>query len=82
MLTAQGAFTQGLTVVTVYATLGEDGLIHGAKQTKAKVIVADAKLLKVLANVFKNSAKEVKDLKKVVYIADSPKARALDCGRG
>jgi long-subunit acyl-CoA synthetase (AMP-forming) len=36
MLAAQGAFTQGLTIVTVYATLGEEGFAHGAKQTKVR----------------------------------------------
>merc|ERR1712216_937636 len=50
MLAAQGAFSQSLQVVTVYATLGEEGLIHGTTQTKSKVIVADAKLLKIVAN--------------------------------
>ena len=34
-------------MVTVYATLGEEGFLHGALQTKAKLVVADAKLLKV-----------------------------------
>lgn len=71
-LAAQGAYTQGLTVVTIYATLGEEGFTHGALQTKAKLVVADAKLLKVLANVFKQSGKQLKNLKKVVYIPDDP----------
>ena len=75
MLAAQGAFTQGLTVVTIYATLGEEGFTYGAMQTKAKLVVADAKLLKVLGNVFKTSAASLPNLKKVVYIADTPLER-------
>ncbi len=71
-LAAQGAFTQGLTVVTIYATLGEEGFTHGAAQTKAKLVVADAKLLKVLGNVFKSKDSRLKNLKKVVYIPDEP----------
>merc|ERR1719498_625531 len=80
MLAAQAAFTQSLTVVTVYATLGEEGLIHGASQTKAKLIVADAKLLKVVASAIKKSG--MKTCTAVVYIPDpvkkaDPKAAAL-----
>jgi len=71
-LAAQGAFTQGLTVVTIYATLGEEGFTHGAAQTRAKLVVADAKLLKVLGNVFKTKDPKLKNLKKVVYIPDEP----------
>ena len=56
MLAAQGAFTQGVTVVTVYATLGEEGFLHGAMQTRAKLVVADAKLLNILSSVFATSA--------------------------
>ena len=71
-LAAQGAFTQGLTVVTIYATLGEEGFTHGAAQTKAKLVVADAKLLKVLGKVFKSKDPKLNNLKKVVYIPDEP----------
>ena len=42
MLVAQAAFSQSLQVVTVYATLGEEGLIHGTTQTKSKVTNANA----------------------------------------
>jgi len=38
-------------VVTIYATLGEEGAIHGINETEATVVVADAKLLKVLTKV-------------------------------
>ena len=74
MLSAQGAFTQGLTVVTIYATLGEEGLMHGVRQTKAKALVADAKLLKIVASAYKSkeSAEKMRELKRVIYIADEP----------
>ena len=57
-------------VVTVYATLGEEGLVHGTTQTKAKVIVADAKLLKIVANAIKTSKAGMKTCTSVVYISD------------
>jgi hypothetical protein len=53
-------------VVTIYATLGEEGFLHGAIQTRAKLVVADAKLLKVLTNVIKTDGAKIKDLKKIV----------------
>ena len=70
MLAAQAAFTQGLTVVTVYATLGEEGLIHGTSQTKSKVIVVDAKLLKNVASSIKKDKSGMKSCTTVVYIPD------------
>ena len=70
MLAAQGAFSQSLQVVTVYATLGEEGLIYGTTQTKSKVIVADAKLLKIVANAIKTNKSGMKSCTSVVYIAD------------
>jgi len=48
---AQALFRQSAVVVTIYATLGADGVKHGIKQTKAAVVVADAKLLPLLAGV-------------------------------
>ena len=70
MLAAQAAFSQSLQVVTVYATLGEEGLIHGTTQTKSKVIVADAKLLKIVANAIKTNKTGMKSCTSVVYIVD------------
>jgi len=51
LMTAYACWRQSLTVVTIYATLGEEGVMHGIKQTRAKVVVTDSKLLKVLSNV-------------------------------
>jgi len=66
MIAAYAAWRQNVTVVTIYATLGEDGAQHGIEQTKASVVVADAKLLKVLAGV----AAKCKSLKHVVTITE------------
>ena len=49
---------------------GEEGLIHGTTQTKSKVIVADAKLLKIVANAIKTNKAGMKSCTAVVYIAD------------
>ena len=36
MLTAMACWRMGLTVVTIYATLGEEGVLHGVRQAKAQ----------------------------------------------
>ena len=46
MLTAMACWRMGLTVVTIYATLGAEGALHGVTQAKCKAVIADAKLLK------------------------------------
>jgi len=74
MLSAQGAYSAGMTVVTVYATLGKEGLMHGIAQTKAKALVTDAKLLVNVASLLTSSeSRKLKShLKKVIYFADEP----------
>ena len=82
MLTAQACWTQSLTVVTVYATLGAEGLLHAASITKAKVLVVDAKTLRVAAAAAKDGAAKAQlaGCKKVVYIKDrcASDAKAAD----
>ncbi|CAD7960620.1 unnamed protein product [Amoebophrya sp. A25] len=48
---AIAAFTQAKPVVTVYSTLGEDGLKHALGQTKGQIVITDFKLAKTLAKV-------------------------------
>lgn len=51
MVSAFAAWFTNAQVVTVYATLGEDGAIHGINETEASHVVADAKLLKILTKI-------------------------------
>jgi hypothetical protein len=53
-LAAQAVFSQSCSVVTVYATLGPEGVEHGVKQTGATVVVCDGKLLRNLTAVAEN----------------------------
>mmetsp|Transcript_2587 Transcript_2587/g.4069 ORF Transcript_2587/g.4069 Transcript_2587/m.4069 type:complete len:704 (-) Transcript_2587:393-2504(-) len=72
-LAAQAAFSQGCSVVTIYATLGPEGVEHGIRQTGATVVVCDGKLLKNLTDVAKNCP----SLKYVVTMGDvAPEAVA------
>ena len=69
MLAAQGCFRQSCVVVTVYATLGVEGVRHGVSQTAARVVVCDAKLLKTLLEAASSGCAA---LQHVVTIGDVP----------
>jgi len=53
MMTTFAAFMRRLTIVTVYATLGASGASYGINQTKAPIVVVDAKLLPILVTLLK-----------------------------
>ncbi|KAL3929915.1 MAG: hypothetical protein SGPRY_001759, partial [Prymnesium sp.] len=48
---SKGDTVQGLSKGTIYSTLGADGALFGFNQSRRKVVVADSKLLKVLATI-------------------------------
>lgn len=51
MASAFAAWFSNCQIVTIYATLGEEGAIHGINETEAATVIADAKLLKVLVKI-------------------------------
>lgn len=51
MVAALASFSRSMEVVTVYATLGEEGALVGFQQTKSPIVVADARLIKVLLKI-------------------------------
>lgn len=66
MLSAFGCWRCGAVVATCYATLGEDGARFAINQSKATVVLADSKLLRVLANI----AESLTTVKTVVTLTD------------
>lgn len=58
-----GAASQSMPIVTAYDTLGEEGLKHSLKQTKAKAIFLDPHLLPKLVKPLK----EAQDIQIVIY---------------
>ena len=54
-------------------TLGEEGALFGINQSRCKVVIADAKLLKVLVKI----AGQLKHLKDVITITE-PSAKAVE----
>jgi len=73
MIAAYACWRQGFTVGTIYATLGEEGALFGINQSKCKAVVADSKLLKILAKI----ASQLTDLKDVITITE-PSADAAE----
>lgn len=60
LATAHGAISQSMPIVTTYDTLGEEGLSHSLKATKAKAIFLDPHLLPTLMNSLKQEDVELK----------------------
>ncbi|CAN0927281.1 Long chain acyl-CoA synthetase 8 [Linum grandiflorum] len=62
----QGCFRQNITVVTIYASLGEDALIHSLNETEVSTVICDPKQLKKLAAV----SSRLNTVKNVIYFED------------
>jgi len=72
MVAAFAAFFSNSQVVTIYATLGEQGAIHGINETEAQTVIADAKLLKILTKILP----KCKSVKTVVTMTPAEPALA------
>ncbi|KAG5667341.1 hypothetical protein PVAND_015324 [Polypedilum vanderplanki] len=66
MIAAQGFFKHACGIATIYATLGEDGIVYAINQTEVSVIVTSHDLLSKLKNVIKDLPK----VKTIVYFED------------
>ncbi|KAG7578723.1 AMP-dependent synthetase/ligase [Arabidopsis thaliana x Arabidopsis arenosa] len=62
----QGCFRQSITVVTIYASLGEEALIYSLNETRVSTLICDSKQLKKLSAI-KSSLKTVKN---IIYIEE------------
>ncbi|KAI9012649.1 hypothetical protein CLU79DRAFT_708984 [Phycomyces nitens] len=51
IVASQSAFTQNMSIVTAYDTLGEDGLLHSMNETEVQAIYTSAELLGTVAKV-------------------------------
>lgn len=66
MLSAHGMFKQSCTIVTIYATLGEEGITHGVNETEVNFVVTSHDCLPKLRNVLKTIPK----VHTIVYFED------------
>ena len=65
-MVAHGAFTQSITIVTAYDTLGEEGLAHALNEGNINAIFTNGALLPVVKNV----AGKCRHLKLIIYNGD------------
>lgn len=65
---AHGAFTQSITIVTAYDTLGLDGLRWSLKQTESKAVFLDSGLLRT----FNQALKDAPAIEYIILNNESP----------
>nr|GME19072.1 long chain acyl-CoA synthetase 8 [Ipomoea batatas] len=66
----QGCFRQSITVVTIYASLGDDALVHSLNETQVSTLICDSKQLKKLAAI----SSSLKSIRNVIYFEDDETA--------
>lgn len=66
LIAFQGFFRQDITVVTIYASLGEDALVHSLNETQVSTLVCDSKQLKKLAAI----GSKLTTIQNVIYFDD------------
>ncbi|XP_057857912.2 long chain acyl-CoA synthetase 9, chloroplastic isoform X5 [Cryptomeria japonica] len=62
----QGCFRYNITVVTIYASLGEEALIHSLNETEVSTVICDSKQLKMLIDV----SVHVASVRRIVYMEE------------
>ncbi|XP_039021949.1 long chain acyl-CoA synthetase 8-like [Hibiscus syriacus] len=62
----QGCLRQNITVVTIYASLGEDALIHSLNETQVSTLICESKQLKKLAAIHSS----LKTITNIIYFED------------
>lgn len=65
-LAFQGCFRQNIAVVTIYASLGEDALIHSLNETQVSTLICESKQLKKLAAL----SSTLESIQRIVYFED------------
>lgn len=69
LFAAHGCFKQNMTVVTIYATLGEDAIAHGINETEVQTVITSHELLPKFKKVLPMCPR----VKLLVYMEDSLK---------
>ncbi|XP_059661276.1 long chain acyl-CoA synthetase 8 [Cornus florida] len=77
LIAFQGCFRQNVTIVTIYASLGEAALIHSLNETQVSTLICDSKQLKKLAAI----SSSLKTIKNVIYFEDEETSSDSDLSR-
>lgn len=64
LLAAIAAFKNSYTVVTLYATLGEDAIIHGLSETEVEFVITSQELLPKFKGILDQTPK----VKRLIYM--------------
>lgn len=66
MIAAHACFKQNFTVVTIYATLGDEAIAHGINETEVDTVITSHELLPK----FKRLLDMVPTIKTIIYMED------------
>uniref|UniRef100_A0A0C9RQ56 TSA: Wollemia nobilis Ref_Wollemi_Transcript_3651_2873 transcribed RNA sequence n=1 Tax=Wollemia nobilis TaxID=56998 RepID=A0A0C9RQ56_9CONI len=66
LIALHGCFRRNITVVTIYASLGEEALAHSLNQTEVSTVICDRKQLKKLIDI----STQLDTVKRVVYMEE------------
>lgn len=66
MIAAHGLFKQSNTIVTIYATLGDDGVTHGIEETEVTTIITSHELMPKLKKILKT----IPRINTIIYFED------------
>ncbi|MQL85589.1 hypothetical protein Taro_018097 [Colocasia esculenta] len=62
----RGLFRQNITVVTIYASLGDEALIHSLNETEVSTVICDAKQMRKLSAI----GSHLENMRHVIYFED------------
>ncbi|XP_044742056.1 long-chain-fatty-acid--CoA ligase 4 isoform X2 [Chrysoperla carnea] len=74
MIAAQALFKQNIPLCTIYATLGDEGIIHALNETEVEVVITSYDLLNKIKVIYK----DCKFLKTIIYMEDQLKEPNLE----
>lgn len=66
LIAAHGCFKQNFPIVTIYATLGDEGILHGINETEVTTVITSHDLLPK----FKTILKDLPFVKTIIFIED------------
>uniref|UniRef100_U5EWU9 long-chain-fatty-acid--CoA ligase n=1 Tax=Corethrella appendiculata TaxID=1370023 RepID=U5EWU9_9DIPT len=69
MIAAHGCFKQNFTVVTIYATLGDEGVAHGINETEVTTVITSHDLLPKFKEILNKTPK----VKTLIFMEDQLK---------
>lgn len=69
MIAAHACFKQNLSVVTIYATLGDDAIAHGVNETEVDTVITSHELLPKVKRILPRLA----EVKNIIYMEDQLK---------